>query len=102
MKSCRLGSLSTSGETLTVCAIPNDPPILFLIAYPASSEGSNLFELMYKNATRWTFAFQCFTNLTRKTLHDYVNDCESNAAVRIVERSLFSAQFCFVENSYAM
>ena len=57
---------------------------------------------MYKNATRWTFAFQCFTNLTRKSLHDYVKECESNANIRIVERSLFSAQFCFVENSYAM
>ncbi|RWS01888.1 thymidine kinase 2-like protein [Dinothrombium tinctorium] len=58
--------------------------------------GYNLFDLLYKDSQRWNFAFQMFSDLTRLQIHE----SRTNERVKIMERSLFSAKHCFVENSY--
>ncbi|XP_069105169.1 thymidine kinase 2, mitochondrial-like [Argopecten irradians] len=47
---------------------------------------------MYKDASRWSLAFQSYVQLTMAEGH--------NKSVKMMERSLFSARNCFVENLY--
>lgn len=55
--------------------------------------GHNLLELMYQDPANHWLAFQRYADLTRLEQHSYVGQ-----RVKLMERSLFSARYCFVEN----
>uniref|UniRef100_A0A6A7G024 Deoxynucleoside kinase-like n=1 Tax=Hirondellea gigas TaxID=1518452 RepID=A0A6A7G024_9CRUS len=58
--------------------------------------GKNLLELMYQDPTRWSHLFQTYVQLTMMQIH--VQPC--NANIKVMERSIYSARHCFVENLY--
>jgi len=57
-------------------------------------EGHNLFELMYGNPSRWALTFQTYVQLTMVDMHTRA----STHPVKMMERSIYSARYCFVEN----
>ena len=65
--------------------------------------GQNMLALMYDDPRRWSFPFQQYVQLTMAELHkqqpDQINTAEVNDfTVKLMERSLYSARHCFVEN----
>ena len=56
--------------------------------------GHNLLQKMYEEPTRWSFLFQTYTQLTFVKNHTK----KSDRPIRLMERSIFSAQYCFVED----
>ena len=77
-------------------------------------EGNNLLELMYSDPHRWAFAFHSYVQLTMLEKHLELNQSESirdlenvngnenlsKCNISIMERSLYSAKYCFVENIF--
>lgn len=66
-------------------------------------EGHNLFALYYKDPQKWSLAFQQYVQLTMTQLHaqpldDSLSDAFSGCPVKLMERSIYSARHCFVEN----
>ena len=57
-------------------------------------KGSNLLQKMYEDPKRWALVFQTYVQLTMLKQHTD----RSNKRVKIMERSLYSAKYCFVEN----
>ncbi|KAK2708928.1 hypothetical protein QYM36_014529 [Artemia franciscana] len=57
-------------------------------------KGFNLLELMYQDPHKYSLMFQSYVQLTM--LDHHVKP--SSAKVKIIERSLYSARYCFVEN----
>lgn len=55
--------------------------------------GINLLDLMYKDASTWAFPFQNYAILTMMQNHVKKTDEQ----IKIMERSVFSAMYCFVE-----
>lgn len=55
-------------------------------------EGENLFHYLYKDPARYSLAFQTYVQLTMIKLH--------KKQPRLMERSIYSARYCFVENLY--
>ncbi|KAL1516433.1 hypothetical protein ABEB36_000351 [Hypothenemus hampei] len=55
--------------------------------------GHNLLHLMYENPETWSFTFQSYVQLTMLQNHLLPTTC----AVKIMERSIYSARYCFVE-----
>lgn len=71
--------------------------------------GANLFDLMYADPIKWAYPFQSYVQLTMLQNHLELaahgpNDLSSSPAaqhyISIMERSLFSARYCFAENLY--
>eukprot|EP00112_Aurelia_sp_Birch-Aquarium-sp1_P012611 Seg2651.6 transcript_id=Seg2651.6/GoldUCD/mRNA.D3Y31 product="Thymidine kinase 2 mitochondrial" protein_id=Seg2651.6/GoldUCD/D3Y31 len=58
--------------------------------------GGNLLGLMYKDPKRWSYTFQTYTLLTMLQLHNQPQMKEH----KLMERSAFSAVYCFVENLF--
>ncbi|XP_042884603.1 deoxynucleoside kinase-like [Penaeus japonicus] len=58
--------------------------------------GYNLLDLMYKDPCRWAHTFQTYVQMTMMELHLK----PTPSPVKLIERSLFSARYCFVENLY--
>lgn len=62
--------------------------------------GSNLLNLMYNDPKKWGFPFQAYTFLLMLQNHARKIDAE----IKILERSMYSARYCFakllVENNY--
>lgn len=56
----------------------------------------NLLELMYKEPHRWAMPFQSYVTLTMLESHTLPTEKQ----VKLMERSLFSSRYCFVENMY--
>lgn len=56
--------------------------------------GVNLLDLMYKEPERWATPFQMYVTLTMLQRHTELSD----KRVKLMERSMFSAKNCFVEN----
>jgi len=54
----------------------------------------NLLQLMYEDPERWSLCFQTYVQLTMLQNHTM----KSDKSVRMMERSLFSAKYCFAEN----
>ncbi|KAJ6220660.1 hypothetical protein RDWZM_006472 [Blomia tropicalis] len=76
---------------------------------PASSSTSvNLLKRMYSNPKRWGFTFEHYSQFTRynQIKSVYNEHCEKATndqnlkTMHILERSIFSNRFCFVENFY--
>lgn len=55
--------------------------------------GVNLFDLMYRNPQQWAMTFQNYVTLTMLKNHIKVTD----RPVKLMERSMYSARYCFVE-----
>ncbi|CAG9831997.1 unnamed protein product [Diabrotica balteata] len=55
--------------------------------------GYNLLDLMYKDPKKWSFTFQSYVQLTMLGLHQK----KIHQPVKLMERSLYSARYCFVE-----
>lgn len=77
-------------------------------------EGNNLLELMYQDPKKWAFPFHSYVQLTMLEKHlelsqidekmddieNLKHDSKSKYNINIMERSLYSAKYCFVENLY--
>ena len=59
-------------------------------------KGSNLLQKMYEDPERWAFVFQTYVQLTMLQQHTENNDKQ----IKIMERSLYSARYCFIENLF--
>jgi len=57
--------------------------------------GNNAFQMMYEDPKRWGMMFQSYVQLTMLKAH---LACTSSQQDRVMERSIFSARYCFVEN----
>ncbi|KAK4036583.1 hypothetical protein OUZ56_028629 [Daphnia magna] len=57
-------------------------------------QGHNLLGLLYDNPARWCLTFQTHVQLTMLDHHTK----ETSAKVKLMERSLYSGRYCFVEN----
>lgn len=55
--------------------------------------GYNIFKLMYEESEKWAFPFQTYVTLTMLQTHTK----HTNKRVKLMERSLYSAKYCFVE-----
>nr|XP_023011511.1 deoxynucleoside kinase-like [Leptinotarsa decemlineata]XP_023011512.1 deoxynucleoside kinase-like [Leptinotarsa decemlineata] len=55
--------------------------------------GYNLLDLMYKDPKKWSFTFQSYVQLTMLRQHQK----KIHQPVKLMERSLYSARYCFVE-----
>ena len=60
--------------------------------------GHNMFQLMSNDPHKYTFAFQQYVQLTMSQLHQM--SIPANKTVKLMERSLYSAKHCFVENHH--
>lgn len=57
-------------------------------------EGENLFHYLYKDPSRYSLAFQTYVQLTMIKLH--------TRRPKLMERSIYSARYCFVENLFQL
>ncbi|CAL8101535.1 unnamed protein product [Orchesella dallaii] len=57
-------------------------------------QGYNLLDLMYKDPRKWSLCFQSYVQLTMLDLHTK----PIVEPIKMMERSIFSAQYCFVQN----
>lgn len=65
--------------------------------------GHNLLALMYSDPKKWSLAFQQYVQLTMVKVHqeqapETSSGDSSGARVKLMERSIYSARHCFVEN----
>lgn len=59
--------------------------------------GVNLLQKLYSDPINWGMTFQTYVTLTMLQTHLRSN----GAPIKIMERSIFSARHCFVENMLA-
>ncbi|CAF0829385.1 unnamed protein product [Rotaria sp. Silwood1] len=59
-------------------------------------KGHNILAMLYDDPHRWGFAFQANAQMTLAKLHAR----PTKAPVKVMERSIYSARYCFVENLY--
>uniref|UniRef100_A0A0B6ZDN5 Deoxynucleoside kinase domain-containing protein n=1 Tax=Arion vulgaris TaxID=1028688 RepID=A0A0B6ZDN5_9EUPU len=59
-------------------------------------QGHNALDLMYQNPERWGITLQTYIQLTMLQIHKQPQE----KPVRLMERSIFSAKYCFVENLF--
>lgn len=57
-------------------------------------DGANTLDLMYSDPKRWSYLFETYVLLTMMEIHHR----PQTSPVRLLERSAYSARFCFVEN----
>uniref|UniRef100_X1YYT3 Deoxynucleoside kinase domain-containing protein n=1 Tax=Capitella teleta TaxID=283909 RepID=X1YYT3_CAPTE len=57
-------------------------------------QGHNALALMYEDPERWSLTFQTYVQLTMLQTHL----AKQEQAVKLMERSIHSAKYCFVEN----
>ena len=60
--------------------------------------GHNLLGLMYEDPSRWSLTFQSYVLLTMMELHASRPPPQPQSLIKMMERSVFSARNCFVEN----
>ncbi|XP_041363637.1 thymidine kinase 2, mitochondrial-like [Gigantopelta aegis] len=58
--------------------------------------GHNALGLLYEDPSRWSFTFNMYAMLTRIQMHK----APHNKPIKMLERSLYSTQYCFVENDF--
>ena len=57
--------------------------------------GDNLFEKMITEPERWSASFQLYSTVTRT--RQSLEAARSSAPIVMIERSLYSERYCFVE-----
>ncbi|KAF5284205.1 hypothetical protein FQR65_LT00205 [Abscondita terminalis] len=55
--------------------------------------GHNLLEHLYEDPSKWSFMFQSYVQLTMLQQHTH----PTTSSIKLLERSIFSARYCFVE-----
>jgi deoxyadenosine/deoxycytidine kinase len=61
-------------------------------------EGHNLLDKMYSNPNRWAYALNSYISLTMFERHVELN--RSLAKITMMERSIYSSNYCFVKYLY--
>ncbi|XP_059174454.1 thymidine kinase 2, mitochondrial-like [Physella acuta] len=61
-------------------------------------KGHNALALLYEDSERWSFTFNMFAQLTRVQMHNQPHN--PSRPIKMLERSLYSTRYCFVQNSY--
>ncbi|CAF0888142.1 unnamed protein product [Rotaria sordida] len=88
-----------SGKS-TVLAYLSKSSLCDIVTEPVDSwtnlNGNNLLGMLYNNPHRWGFAFQANAQMTLAKLHAQ----QSKAPIKVMERSIYSTRYCFVENLY--
>ena len=86
-----------SGKSSLLFRLSSSEPDWQIIMEPTEKwqnyHNSNLLELMYSKPERWSYVFQSYISLTR--FQQLTEPTTSN--LRIIERSLDSSRFCFIE-----
>jgi len=59
-------------------------------------KGHNALSKLYEDSERWSFSFNMYAMLTRIQQHMKQHTCP----VKLLERSLYSTRYCFVQNNY--
>lgn len=59
-------------------------------------DGHNVLGLLYEDMHRWSFTFNTYVQLTRLQMHNK----PTNKAVRMIERSIHSTRWIFMENHH--
>ena len=62
--------------------------------------GHNLLSLMYQDSKRWSFLFQSYVQLTQ--LRSHLNVHPFKKPIKIMERSIHSSKYCFMETMLKM
>ena len=109
LENCRKQSNKSKGFTVTVegnigsgkstfLQYFKNFPEVDLIPEPVNKwkdvNGYNTLEMMYKDANRWSLAFQSYVQLTMVDGHRK----DRHKPLKLMERSIYSARYCFVEN----
>lgn len=58
--------------------------------------GINLLDSMYRDPQQWAMPFQSYVSLTMLQNHQMA----TNKPIKLMERSIYSSRYCFVENMY--
>ncbi|MPC18938.1 thymidine kinase 2, mitochondrial-like [Portunus trituberculatus] len=61
-------------------------------------EGYNLLQMAYQDSSRWAHLLQTYAQLTFATGHG--KGVSDGSKVKLMERSIHSARYCFLENQY--
>lgn len=92
-----------SGKTTFLENFRDRDNTIDIIAEPVDKwrncKGHNLLEKMYSDPKRYSLLFQTYVQLTM--LQQHTANMRSPKPFKIMERSLLSARYCFVENLYA-
>ncbi|XP_063950962.1 thymidine kinase 2, mitochondrial-like [Lytechinus pictus] len=99
MTICIEGNIG-SGKTLLLDNFSSQTGDVQVIPEPVdawrNAKGHNMLGLLYKDPSRWSFAFQSYVQLTMLASHQVPHI----HPIKMMERSIFSAKYCFVENLY--
>ncbi|XP_052779031.1 deoxynucleoside kinase-like [Mya arenaria] len=87
-----------SGKTTFLQHFQDLRPILEVVEEPIDQwrdfGGENPLAHLYSDPKRWSFTFQSLVTLTLLKKHDH----PQTKPLRVMERSLYSATYCFIEN----
>lgn len=64
--------------------------------------GHNLLNKFYEDPKKWSLSFQTYVQLTMAQIHEESAIKEEGSVIKMMERSLFSARYCFVENLFKL
>ncbi|XP_033626690.1 thymidine kinase 2, mitochondrial-like [Asterias rubens] len=62
------------------------------------NKGQNMLDLLYQDPSRWSFAFQSYVQFTMLQVHQA--QPRPTSRVKMMERSIHSGKYCFIENLY--
>lgn len=88
-----------SGKTTFLNHVENLPDVSVVsepIEMWQNCNGHNLLSLMYQDPKKWSFTFQSYVQLTMLSNHLKT----TKTPIKLMERSIFSARYCFVEKMY--
>ncbi|CAL1529004.1 unnamed protein product [Lymnaea stagnalis] len=80
-------------EHLSHCEVLSEP-----LDKWTNLRGHNPLGLLYQDPRRWSFSFNMYALLTRLKMHTKPH--LSDRPVKMLERSLYSTHYCFVQNDY--
>lgn len=81
-------------KKLAAAGEPNSEVFVEPVDQWRNVEGENLFHYLYKDPVRYSLAFQTYVQLTMTKLH--------MRRPKLMERSIYSARYCFVENLHQL
>ncbi|XP_048762725.1 thymidine kinase 2, mitochondrial-like isoform X2 [Ostrea edulis] len=88
-----------SGKTTLLEYFQNSPNVEAIrepVEQWTNVQGHNALQLLYEDPKRWSFTFNLYAQLTRIQMHAR----ETDKPVKLLERSLHSTRYCFVENCF--
>ncbi|XP_061167775.1 thymidine kinase 2, mitochondrial-like [Saccostrea echinata] len=88
-----------SGKTTLLEYFKNSPNVEAVrepVEQWTNVQGHNALKLLYEDPKRWSFTFNLYAQLTRIQMHAK----QTEKPVKLLERSLHSTRYCFVENCY--